>query len=320
MTSKLVTLPVVSAVNIHKSFKEVMALDGVDLEIQPSQFTAVLGPNGAGKTTLVEIIEGIQSPDKGDIRLFGKHWKKNTDELHHLIGISLQETLFEDKLTVRETLGLFASFYKLQGKRVDEIIDMVNLQEKHRSYVMHLSGGQRQKLALGIALINNPMLLILDEPTTGLDPTARREIWDILRGLKEKQGTSMILTTHYMEEAESLCDQIVIMDKGKVLARGTLAELISASQTSEIIQFRLAEQNNIPDFSNFINIREMQYDEATGQFTLHVANTSEFLPDLIRYLNEAGCKVLELRCRYVTLDDLFIHMTGRKLTDNTSGI
>ena len=320
MISEIGHQPVVSAANIHKSFKEVKALDGVDLEIQPSQFTAVLGPNGAGKTTLVEIIEGIQSPDKGDIRLFGKHWKKNKDELHHLIGISLQETLFEDKLTVRETLRLFASFYELPGKRVNEILDMVNLQEKHRSYVVHLSGGQRQKLALGIALINNPMLLILDEPTTGLDPTARREIWNILRGLKEKQGTSMILTTHYMEEAESLCDQIVIMDKGKVLARGTLGELISASQTNEVIQFRIAGQNNIPDFSNFVNVKEKHYDEVTGQFTLHVANTSEFLPDLIRYLNEAGCKVSELRCSYVTLDDIFIHMTGRKLTDNTLGI
>ena len=315
MISNIGNQPVVSAVNIHKSFKEVKALDGVDLEIQPSQFTAVLGPNGAGKTTLVEIIEGIQFPDKGDIRLFGKHWKHNKDELHHLIGISLQETLFEDKLTVRETLRLFGSFYELTEKRVDEILDMVNLQEKHRSYVVHLSGGQRQKLALGLALINNPMLLILDEPTTGLDPTARREIWDILRSLKEKQGTSMILTTHYMEEAESLCDQIVIMDKGKVLARGTLEELISASQTNEIIQFRLAGQKNVPDFSKFINVKEIKYDEVTDQFTLHVTNTSEFLPDLIRYLNEAGCKVSELRCRYVTLDDIFIQMTGRKLAD-----
>jgi ABC-2 type transport system ATP-binding protein len=320
MISKAGSQPVVSAKNIFKSFKDVKALNGVDLEIQSSQYTAVLGPNGAGKTTLVEIIEGIQFPDNGEILLFGKHWKHNKEELHHLIGISLQETLFEDKLTVRETLRLFASFYKLPEKRVDEILEMVNLKEKHKSYVVHLSGGQRQKLALGIALINKPMLLILDEPTTGLDPTARREIWNILRGLKENQGTSMILTTHYMEEAESLCDQIVIMDKGKVLAKGTLDELVSASQTNEIIQFRIIGQKNIPDFSNFKNIKDMQYDEVTGQFTLQVANTSEFLPVLIKYLNEIACKVSELRCRYVTLDDLFIKMTGRKLTDNTSGI
>ena len=317
MISKVGSSPVVSAKNIFKAFKDVKALNGVDIEIQSSQYTAVLGPNGAGKTTLVEIIEGIQSPDSGDILLFGKHWKHNKEELHHLIGISLQETLFEDKLTVRETLKLFASFYKQTEKRVDEILEMVNLKEKHRSYVKHLSGGQRQKLALGIALINKPMLLILDEPTTGLDPTARREIWDILRGLKENQGTSMILTTHYMEEAETLCDQIVIMDKGKVLANGTLEELISATHTNEIVQFKIVGQKNIPDFSNFKDVKEVHYDEVSALFTLHVANTSEFLPVLIKYLNEIACKVSELRCRYVTLDDLFIHMTGRKLTDNT---
>lgn len=306
---------IVSAVNIHKSFKDVKALAGVDLEIRQSEFTALLGPNGAGKTTLVEIIEGIQSPDSGEIKLFGKRWKGNKEELYRQIGLSFQETQFEDKLTVRETLKLFSSFYGLNDNRVEEILDLVNLREKTGSYVVNLSGGQRQKLALGIALLNKPGLLILDEPTTGLDPTARREIWAILHSLKKMQGTSMILTTHYMEEAENLCDRIVIIDKGKVLAKGTLEELISASNTSEIIQFRVMDRNLFPDFSKFADVREIRWDDTANQVTMNVANTSAFLPELIRYLNNAGCKISDLRCRYVTLDDLFVRMTGRKLTD-----
>ena len=306
---------IVSAVNIHKSFKDVKALAGVDLEIMPSEFTALLGPNGAGKTTLVEIIEGIQSPDIGEIKLFGKRWKGNKEELYRQIGLSFQETRFEDKLTVMETLKLFASFYGLDDDRVDEILDLVNLQEKSSSYVVNLSGGQRQKLALAIALLNKPRLLILDEPTTGLDPTARREIWTILLSLKKMQGTSMILTTHYMEEAENLCDRIVIIDKGKVLAQGTLKELISASNTSEIIQFRVHDRNLFPDFSKYADVREIQWEDSINQVTMHVVNTSAFLPVLINYLNNAGCKISELRCRYVTLDDIFVRMTGRKLTD-----
>jgi ABC-2 type transport system ATP-binding protein len=247
--------------------------------------------------------------------LFGKYWKGNEDELHRKIGLSLQETRFEDKLTARETLLVFASFYGLQKSRVDEILDLVNLQEKQRSYVVNLSGGQRQKLALGIALLNNPKLLILDEPTTGLDPTARREIWDILLLLKKNHGTSMILTTHYMEEAENLCDRIVIIDKGKVLAKGTLEELISASQTNEIIQFRVKDKNRFPDFSNLKNIQKIQWNDSENIVTIHVANTSDLLPEIIRKLNTEGCQISELRCSYVTLDDLFIQMTGRKLTD-----
>ncbi len=307
--------PIVEAINIHKSFKEVKALCGVDLQIMPSEFTALLGPNGAGKTTLVEIIEGIQFPDSGEIKLFGKQWKGNKEALHRQIGISLQETRFEDKLTTRETLKMFASFYALDNARVDEILNVVNLQDKQKSYVVNLSGGQRQKLALGISLIHNPKLLILDEPTTGLDPTARREIWDILHALKETHGTSMILTTHYMEEAENLCKNIVIIDKGKVLAKGSLEELISASGTSEIVQFKVHDKTLFPDFWHCTDVKQIEIDDITGLITMHVANTSAFLPELIGRINTAGCGISELRCRYVTLDDLFIQMTGRKLTD-----
>jgi ABC-2 type transport system ATP-binding protein len=216
---------VIEVKDVWKSFKTVQAVKGINLKIPKGQFIAILGPNGAGKTTLVEMIEGIQKPDKGEITIIGKKWKGNEDELHRIIGLSLQETRFIDKLRVSETLQLFAGFFNLGMDRVDEIIDIVGLIEKRKSYVVNLSGGQRQRLAIGISLINKPSIL-LDEPTTGLDPNARREIWDILKDLKEKSATSMILTTHYMEEAEILCDYIIIMDNGVILKEGTLEQLL----------------------------------------------------------------------------------------------
>lgn len=216
---------VIKVVDVHKSFKKVHAVRGVSIDIQPGQFVAILGPNGAGKTTLVEMIEGIQKPDRGDIYLLGKEWKGNEEYLRNNIGLSLQETRFIDKLRVVETLSLFASFFHLGGKRVEEVINLIGLEEKRKSYVVNLSGGQRQRLALGIALLNNPKVMLLDEPTTGLDPNARREVWSILRKLKD-QKTSMILTTHYMEEAVQLCEHIIIMDLGKILKEGTLDDLL----------------------------------------------------------------------------------------------
>jgi ABC-2 type transport system ATP-binding protein len=225
------SIPVIEVNNVWKSFKTVQAVKGISLKIPRGQFTALLGPNGAGKTTLVEMIEGIQKPDKGEIMITGKHWRGNEDELHRIIGLSLQETRFIDKLRVTETLQLFASFFNLGRERINEIIDIVGLEEKKRSYVVNLSGGQRQRLAIGIALINTPAILLLDEPTTGLDPNARREIWDILHRLKRVSETSMILTTHYMEEAENLCDYIVIMHNGDILREGTLSQLLQEART-----------------------------------------------------------------------------------------
>jgi ABC-2 type transport system ATP-binding protein len=222
---------VIEVKDVWKSFKTVQAVRGISLNIPKGKFIALLGPNGAGKTTLVEMIEGIQKPDKGDITIMGKHWKGNEDELHRIIGLSLQETYFIDKLRVTETLQLFAGFFNLGKKRVDEIIDLVGLEDKRKAYVVNLSGGQRQRLAIGIALINTPAILLLDEPTTGLDPNARREIWDILKRLREISQTSMILTTHYMEEAEKLCDYIVIMDNGVILREGTLDQLLAKNST-----------------------------------------------------------------------------------------
>ena len=222
----MIPLPAIEVCNVHKSFKTVHAVRGVTLNIMPGQFAALLGPNGAGKTTLVEMIEGIQKPDSGEIRILGLPWKGHEKELRRIIGLSLQETLYIEKLTTWETLRLFGSFFGLGIARVEEVLRLVGLEDKRRAYTVHLSGGQRQRLALGIALINHPKILLLDEPTTGLDPNARREIWDILRNLRNATDASMILTTHYMEEAEQLCDQIVIIDQGKILREGTLEQLL----------------------------------------------------------------------------------------------
>lgn len=218
---------IVEVRNVHKSFKDVKAVKGVDLSIKKGEFLALLGPNGAGKTTLVEMIEGIQLPDSGEIFIDGKQWKYHQEELHQIIGLSLQETRFIEKLTAFETMQLFASFYKLGKDRVNEVLNLIGLDEKKKAYVNNLSGGQRQRLALGVALLNKPQLLLLDEPTTGLDPNARREIWNILLQLKKEFNTSLILTTHYMEEAEFLCDRIIIMDQGVILSQGTLEEILA---------------------------------------------------------------------------------------------
>jgi ABC-2 type transport system ATP-binding protein len=217
---------VIEVLGVRKAFKTVRAVDGIDLFVRRGQYVALLGPNGAGKTTLVEMIEGIQKPDQGEIRVMGKAWKGNAGELNRLLGISLQETRFIDKLTVVETLSLFASFYDIGHDRVEAVVESTGLSEKRKEYAVNLSGGQRQRLALGVALLHEPPILILDEPTTGFDPNARREVWNVLLKLKERKNTTLILTTHYMEEAERLCDYIFMLDRGRILKQGTLNELL----------------------------------------------------------------------------------------------
>ncbi|MDR1527047.1 MAG: ABC transporter ATP-binding protein [Dysgonamonadaceae bacterium] len=213
--------------SVYKSFKDVQAVQGISLAIPSGEFVALLGPNGAGKTTLVEMMEGLRKPDSGEIRIQGKSWQKHENELRKIIGLSLQETRFQEKLTVRETLRLFASFFGLGEKRVDEVIAWTGLESKHQSMTGTLSGGQRQRLALAVALLNHPQILFLDEPTTGLDPHSRLDLWKILKSLKDSGETTLILTTHYMEEAESLCDHIIIVDEGKILREGRLEELLN---------------------------------------------------------------------------------------------
>lgn len=212
--------------NVVKSFKDVQAVRGVSLTILKGEFVALLGPNGAGKTTLVEMMEGLRKPDEGEILIQGMTWKKKEKELRKIIGLTLQETRFVEKLTIRETLRLFASFFELGEEQVNKAIALTQLESKQKALVGALSGGQRQRLALAVALLNDPQILFLDEPTTGLDPHARRDLWNILKDLKANGETTLILTTHYMEEAESLCDRIIIIDEGQILREGRLDELL----------------------------------------------------------------------------------------------
>ncbi|HVN59017.1 MAG TPA: ABC transporter ATP-binding protein [Bacteroidales bacterium] len=306
---------VIEVKDVWKSFKTVQAVKGLSLSIPKGQFVALLGPNGAGKTTLVEMIEGIQKPDSGEIAILGKRWKGHEDELHRVIGLSLQETRFIDKLRVTETLLLFSSFFSLGRKRVEEIIEIVGLQDKRKSYVVNLSGGQRQRLALGISLINSPSILLLDEPTTGLDPNARREIWEILQALKEKSNTSMILTTHYMEEAENLCDYIIIMDHGVILREGTRKQLLEEEYGEKVIEFSVAS-GMIPENISDPGLPFRIHRDISGEKGSVIVNRFESdLPLLLSYLKSRNLTLSHLQSRRKTLDDLFIELTGRKIDE-----
>lgn len=302
--------------NVKKSFKEVKAVQDISLKVKGGEFLALLGPNGAGKTTLVEMIEGLQKPDAGEILIMNRHWQGNKDYLHHILGISLQETRFIDKLNVIETLNLFASFYKIEKGRVEEILFLTNLEEKRKSYTENLSGGQRQRLALGISLLNRPKILLLDEPTTGLDPTSRREIWKILLDLKKNENTTMILTTHYMEEASYLCDTIVIMDKGKILAQGTLHELLSGNNFGEVIEFIPERNQHQPDFKNLPGYRKEDHSNSNGSIRIITDEIVTALPVFMQQIEEKNYKIISLECRKMTLEDLFINLTGRKLSED----
>jgi ABC-2 type transport system ATP-binding protein len=304
--------PAIQISSVTKSFKDITAVNNLSLTIHEGEFVALLGPNGAGKTTLIEMIEGIQKPDAGSISILGMNWKEHENKLHHVIGLSLQETKFIDKITTEETLNLFGSFYDLDQKRTEEILELVNLQEKRKAYTVNLSGGQRQRLAIGIALLNNPKILLLDEPTTGLDPGARREIWKILEKLRSDFNTTMILTTHYMEEAEYLCERILIMDKGQFIAAGTLDELNAQHGEGDLIEISFENDFDISAL-NLPGIKKLKWLSGQTRAEIFVDNIAEVLPAVISAAKASNIKVSELSSRKMTLDDLFISMTGRHL-------
>jgi ABC-2 type transport system ATP-binding protein len=311
----LVKESVIQIRQVRKYFKDVRAVDGVDLNIGEGEFLALLGPNGAGKTTLVEMVEGLQKQDSGEILIMGLPWKGNEVHLRGQLGISLQETRFIDKLRTREVLELFASFHRLDGSRVDEVIDMIRLKDKSRAFTVNLSGGQRQRLALGIALLNEPSILLLDEPTTGLDPNSRHEIWDILMEFKRNKQTTMILTTHNMEEAAYLCDRIVIMDQGRIIAQGSLEDLLSQNQSEEIIEFFPSGDPGKLGLESMPWLRRYSFDTGRNKLTLFVTEILEALPELIERSESKGIGIGGLTCRRMTLDDLFISLTGRRLVE-----
>src|ERR1700683_5254009 len=231
-------VPALMIRGLRKAYADVVAVDGLDLEVARGECFGLLGPNGAGKTTTIEICEGLTAPDSGTVEWLGFNWSANANQLRHRIGIQLQETQFPDKLTVEETLRLFRSFFR-GGITVDDSIRLAQLEEKRHSRVGGLSGGQKQRLAMATALAGDPELLFLDEPTTGLDPQARRHLWDLVDELK-RGGRTIILTTHYMDEAERLCDRVAIMDHGKVIALGTPQQLIASVGGEDIVEFAVS--------------------------------------------------------------------------------
>jgi ABC-2 type transport system ATP-binding protein len=313
MNTSSQTRNAITVSHIVKSFKDVNAVKGISMEVAEGEFVALLGPNGAGKTTLVEMIEGLQIPDSGEILIMGKSWKSHRTDLQRILGISLQETRFIDKLNVLETLNLFASFFDTPASRIGEILDLVDLGSKAKSYVVNLSGGQRQRLALGLALLHGPRILLLDEPTTGLDPTARREIWNILMRLKKEKHTSMILTTHYMEEAEHLCDRIIILHQGNILAQGTLKELIQKNGQGEIIELGFAQRFDHQKLFGRFGITHITPTADGSTLQLTVTRIVESMPLLLDYFAVNNISLAHLGSRQLTLDDLFIAMTGRRL-------
>lgn len=298
--------------NVVKRFKDTIAVNNLSLQIQKGEFVALLGPNGAGKTTLIEMLEGIQKPDVGFISILGTTWKENETFLRSKVGLALQETRFMDRITVRETLNLFGTFYKSKKQRLSEILELINLEEKQNTYVSNLSGGQRQRLALGVSILNYPEILFLDEPTTGLDPGARRDVWKILNRLRQDK-TTMILTTHYMEEAEILCEKIIIMDHGKILDQGTLTDLLGRTGSGEIIRFSMEDRSNPENLVPSEGMYKFFWDPAKSEAKIHVSAITDYLPKLIRTISISGKKLSTLECHKKTLDDLFLSMTGRGL-------
>jgi len=219
--------------NLQKRYGDVVAVDGLSFEVRRGECYGLLGPNGAGKTTTIEILEGLLSPDGGEVEVLGCQWKTDERQLRQRLGVQLQETQFTDKLTVEETLRLFRSFYQ-RGRSIDELIGLVELESKRRSWVVKLSGGQKQRLSIACALAGDPDLLFLDEPTTGLDPQSRRQLWSILARFREAGGT-VVITTHYMDEAETLCDRVAIVDHGHVIAEDSPKGLIASLAAPKVV-------------------------------------------------------------------------------------
>ena len=309
--------PSLSLSGLRKTFGDVVAVDHLDLEVMRGECFGLLGPNGAGKTTTIEICEGLTPPDAGNVTLLGLSWKAAAKELRQRIGIQLQETQFPDKLTVEETLRLFRSFFK-HGISEDEAIRIAQLEEKRSARVGGLSGGQKQRLAMACALVGDPELLFLDEPTTGLDPQARRHLWDLVDGLKQA-GRTIILTTHYMDEAERLCDRVAIMDHGRIIALDSPEQLIASVGGEHIVEFAITGNDGAHGvldpalLKSIAGVQSHRVDAGVHQLSVRELHTA--VPSIFAALAAQGLHLSEFRTHSATLEDVFVGLTGRNLRD-----
>ena len=303
--------------DLHKRYPSrtapVDAVNGLDLEVQEGECFGLLGPNGAGKTTTIEILEGLMQPTSGEVEILGRRWGEDDVALRQRLGISLQETRLGEKLTVRETLTLFRSFYG-RGQSPETVMERVALTEKAQAYVGKLSGGQRQRLAVACALVGDPDLLFLDEPTTGLDPQSRRQLWDILRGFRAL-GRTILLTTHYMDEAERLCDRVAVVDHGRVIALGSPAELVAKIGGDHLIEFALndgltVDEGLLQGLPGVMSVRRQEDAYALAVTAPHVT-----IPALLDYLQRQGGDLARLTTRHASLEDVFVTLTGRHLRE-----
>jgi ABC-2 type transport system ATP-binding protein len=297
---------------------KVEAVRGLSLEIQTGECFGLLGPNGAGKTTTIEILEGLLEPTSGEVSILGHSWNENEREMREWLGISLQETRLSEKLTVRETVELFASFYR-EPRSSDEVLEELQLTEKADSWVGKLSGGQRQRLAVATALVCNPKILFLDEPTTGLDPQSRRQLWDIIRSFQRHGGT-VLLTTHYMDEAERLCNRLAIVDHGQIIAEGTPADLIERLGGHHVVEFAVSGNSDgaAPESENeawrgLPSVESVRSDD--GLIALNVKEPHRTIPALLDAVEEHGSTLEHLTTRQASLEDVFVRLTGRHLRE-----
>ncbi len=296
---------------LHKRFGDTVAVKALDLEVRRGECFGLLGPNGAGKTTTIEILEGLQPRDGGEVEVLGLRWERDATAIRSRLGVQLQESEFPDKGTVEETVRLFRSFYPA-GPGVDELIDFVQLDEKRRTQVRNLSGGQRQRLSVACALAGNPDILFLDEPTTGLDPQSRRGLWDVCEAFLARGGT-ILLTTHFMDEAEKLADRVAILDQGEIIAIGTPAELIHSLGGAHVIEFRATVTLPDEEMAAIPGVTRVARREDTALLTVDAPHRA--LPALLERVVAAGGELTSLTTHRATLDDVFLAKTGRALRD-----
>ena len=303
--------PTVELTSLNKSYGDLKAVDNLSFTAYRGEVFGLLGPNGAGKTTTLEMIEGLREPDSGEIIVNGCNAKTDLQKVKEIIGVQLQSTSLYNKIKVGEALALYGGYYK-KRRSVDELLKLVSLEDKRNSYHKDLSGGQQQRLALALTLVNDPMVVFLDEPTTGLDPQARRNLWEIISKMRSDEKT-VLLTTHYMEEAERLCDRIAIMDHGRIIAEGTPAELISKMSVDSCLEFRNNGMFELSELEELPNVTKTLINGENVE--LFSRNPQQTLVNLVELSKSRNMEVNDLHVRRATLEDLFIELTGRSLRE-----